>query len=256
MNTFLLSSTSNDFTTYLKPPIRLDPSKCYEAALLSIDTFNSFPNVTDENNELKYTTDDGATWKIIKLAKGSYELSSINDEIQRQMVANGDYESNTTDQFYVTITANVSTLKSIVEVTNQRVQVDLGTVGPTLGFPAGKVLEYGYHESPSIVDIMKINSILVKVDIISGSYVNGSQSPVIYSFYPNVAPGRKIVERPSPSLIYYPVNRREIDSIRVWLTDQDNRPIDFRGERVTVRLCIREVFDLKREIKEAISLSI
>ena len=99
----------------------------------------------------------------------------------------------------------------------------------------------GYHQSPKIVDIMKINSILVNVDIISGSYVNGVQKPVIYSFFPNVAPGRKIVERPTPALTYYPVNTRLIDRIAIWLTDQNGRAIDFRGETITVRIALREV---------------
>ena len=57
----------------------------------------------------------------------------------------------------------------------------------------------GYNESPNIVNIIQVNSILVNLDIISGSYVNGSASPTIYSFYPNVSPGYKIVERPSPT---------------------------------------------------------
>ena len=254
MITFLFSGTSNDFTTPLMPPLRLDPSKRYEVALLSVDMYNSIPNITEENNELRYTTDDGDSWKTVKLDKGSYELSSINHEIQRQMIANDDYDKDSTIKFYLNVTANVSTLKSIVEVTNRRVQVDLGIIGPTLGFTKDAILRYGYHESPSIVDIMKINSILVNIDIISGSYINGSLSPVLYSFYPNVSPGFKIVERPNPSLIYYPVNRREIDSIRVWLRDQNNSPIDLRGERVTVRISLREVLDLKREIREALAL--
>ena len=97
--------------------------------------------------------------------------------------------------------------------------------------------------------MMKINSILVNIDIISGSYVNGSQCPVIYSFYPNVSPGYKIVERPNPSLIYYRVNIPNISRIRLWLTDQDNNPVDVRGERVTARIVVREV---KQTIKNAI----
>ena len=66
-----------------------------------------------------------------------------------------------------------------------------------------------------------------------GSYVNGFNTSAIYSFYPNVSPGYKIVERPSPSLIYYPVSRTEISSIRCWLTDQNGDAVDLRGERVT-----------------------
>jgi len=231
-----MSGTSNDFTTAYSPPLRLDPSKHYEAALLSIDLYNSFPNITDENNQLKYSTDSGKQWKTIKLDTGSYELSSINDEIQRQLIENGDYDDVKSP---FSVTANLSTLKSIIEITKDEFKVDLDTLAPTLGFDLHKKLEKGYHESPKIVDIMKINSILVNVDVISGSYVNGSLSSAIYSFFPNVRPGRKIVERPSPSLIYFPINRFDINSIRVWLTDQNNKPIDVRAERVTVRIAIR-----------------
>jgi len=98
---------------------------------------------------------------------------------------------------------------------------------------------------------MKINSILVNVDIISGSYINGVQHPIIYSFFPNVAPGRKIVERPNPSLTYYPINKPYIDRIVVLLTDQNNNPIDLRGETVTLRIEIRPVINMKESIKQA-----
>ena len=86
---------------------------------------------------------------------------------------------------------------------------------------------------------------MIYIYIISGSYVNGSASPTIHSFYPNVSPGYEIVERPSPRLVFYPVSRDEINSMRVWLTDQNNDSIDLRGEKMTVRLCIREVKNVK-----------
>jgi len=222
----------------MKSPLLLDRNKRYEAALYSVDLYYSFPNIIEgENNELKYSSDNGSTWQIVKLNTGCYELETINKEIHRQMVANGHHDNG---QFYVNLTANVSTLKSIVEVTSENCKVNLGTLGPTLGFPSDTLLDRGYHESPNIVDIIKINSILVNIDIISGSYVNGSHSPVIYSFFPNVGPGYKIVERPRQELLYFPVNRSEINSIRVWLTDQDHRPVDVRGERVTLMIVIRE----------------
>ena len=212
--------------------------------------YNSFPNITDKNNVFKYSTDNGSTWKIIKIHKGSYQLSALNDEIQRLMIINGDYDSDN-DKFYIHISANISKLTSIVEITNQSYQIDFNvenSIGPSLGFEP-IIVKYGNNESQNIVDIMKINSILVNTDIISGSYVNGSQCPVIYSFYPNVSPGYKIVERPNPSLIYCPVNISNINSIRIWLTDQNNNPIDVRDERVTARIVITEV---KQTIKEVI----
>jgi len=53
------------------------------------------------------------------------------------------------------------------------------------------------HESESVVNILSINSILVNVDIIGGSYVNGKTQNTIYSFFPDISPGFKIVEKPS-----------------------------------------------------------
>ena len=248
-----MTGNSSDFTVQYTPPLRLDPTRKYEAALLSIDLYNSLPNITDENNTLKYSTDSGTTWKTINLPTGSYEVKNINEEITRIMKENNDYISSR-NQAFINVKSNASTLKSIVEVLGKNVKLDLDTLGPTLGFCSNttKILGEGYHESPNIVNIMKITSILVNLDIISGSYVNGAKSPVIYSFFPNVPPGYKIVERPRPSLVYYPVNRFDIDSMRIWLTDQNNQKVDFRGETVTVRIAIREIFNLKREIEEAI----
>ena len=52
-----------------------------------------------------------------------------------------------------------------------------------------KLYTSGFHESENMVNIHTINSILVNIDIISGSYVNGSTQPTIYSFFPDVSSG-------------------------------------------------------------------
>ena len=43
-----------------------------------------------------------------------------------------------------------------------------------------------------MVNILTINSILSHIDIISGSYVNGSTQPTIYSIFPMSLPGIKL----------------------------------------------------------------
>ena len=247
--TFIMTSNSTDFITSYSPTIMLDSNKNYEAALISLDTYHSFPNIvsddndpkTIENNIFKYSNDDGKTWKTITLDTGSYELSAINSEIQRQMIENGDFDVEN-NSFYINITTNISTLKSVIEITNDNYKVYFGvesSIGPVLGF-GPTILSSGYNISPNIVDIMKVNSILVNIDIIEGSYVNGSNSPTIYSFYPNVAPGYKIIERPT-TIIYYPVSNYNIRTMRVWLTDQDGNSVDLRGEMLAVRVALREV---------------
>mgnify|MGYP003406501026 FL=1 len=61
MSTFILSGNTSDFTT-CHHSVNLDPNKKYEAALLSLDTYNSIPNITAGiNNVLSYSTDNGKT---------------------------------------------------------------------------------------------------------------------------------------------------------------------------------------------------
>ena len=110
-----------------------------------------------------------------------------------------------------------------------------------------KILDIGYHESETIVNIMKVNSILVNIDIIEGSCVNGKNEPTIHSFFPNVSPGYKIIERPN-ILTWFPISRSNISSMRVWLTDQNGDSIDMRGEVLTVRISIREKTNIEQSI--------
>lgn len=246
MVSFILSGNTSDFIT-VHDNLKLDPEKNYEVALLSLDTYNSIPNIIENrNNHLKYSIDDGVTWKTIALNTGAYELQGINNEVKRQLIVNGDDESA------INITANISRLTSIVNIEDPHYKIDFGvdnSIGSILGFEK-TIIGFGYNESSNIVDIMPVNSILVNIDIIMGSYVNGFQSPTLYCFHPNVSPGFKIVERPNPKLIYYPLSRHDISRMRVWLTSENGELIDFRNEIITIRIHLRESNSIFEEVSK------
>ena len=155
------------------------------------------------------------------------------------MRSNGHWDSDN-DEYFVSIAANLSTLRSILNISNGY-QIDFGienSIRTVLGFE-NRVYDR-YTESENIVNILSINSILVNVDCIQGSYVNGNHSPTIYSFFPNVSPGYKIVQNPK-NLIYLPVTLSTIASIEVSLTDQNEQLLNLRGETVTIRFHIRSI---------------
>ena len=91
-----------------------------------------------------------------------------------------------------------------------------------------------------MVNILTINSILVNIDIISGSYVNGCTQPIIYSFFPDVSPGYKIIEKPH-NLLYLTITADTIHSITIWLTDQNGDELNLRGENLSMRFHLREI---------------
>jgi len=108
-----------------------------------------------------------------------------------------------------------------MEISND-FQVDFraqNSISSVLGF-RNQVYEEGIHESQNVVNILSINSFLMKVDVIGGSYVNGRTQNTIYSFFPNVSPGYKIVENPR-NLVYLPVILDKINKMETVVTDQN-----------------------------------
>ena len=98
------------------------------------------------------------------------------------------------------------------------------SINSLIGFDS-KLYTLGFNESENMVHILTINSILVNTDIISGSYVNGFTQPTIYSFFPDVSPGYKIIENPH-NLLYLPLTSDAIHSITILLTDQHGKELN------------------------------
>ena len=211
--------------------INLDPYKTYGIAVESIDTYYSFPNIKDGiNNVFKYSKN--GTDVTLKIPTGCYDIDNINSTIKDLMGADGGQ---------ITISQIVPQLKSSITIANN-FTVDFtapNSINSILGFNS-QVLNAGLHISENIVNINSTNSIFVNCDLISTSYVNGQNSPVIYSFFPNVPPGYKIIKE-LPRLDFIPINKSQINSIRVWLTDQDGNYLNFRNETITIRFYLGEL---------------
>ena len=127
-------------------------------------------------------------------------------------------------------------------VINNNCEVDFRRytfINSLLGFDS-KLYTSGSNESENMVNILSINSIAFNTDIISGTYVNGSTQPTIYSFFPNVSPGYKIIEN-RYNLLYFPITADTIHSITIWLTDQNGNELNLRGENLSKRFHLREI---------------
>ena len=76
-----------------------------------------------------------------------------------------------------------------------------------------------------MVNILTTNSILVNIYIISGSYVNVSTQPTIYSFFPVGSLAYKVIENPH-NFLYLPITSDTINSTTIWLTDQNGNELN------------------------------
>jgi hypothetical protein len=242
----LISDRSTRIRTKFNPLIQLDKTKKYEIALVSLETYYSFPNIDSTNNNYRYSPDNGTTWFNINIPEGSYEITDINAYLQKTMKSNGHYNT-ANNSYYVSIDPNNNTLKAVLSIVSPY-KVDFTTansIRTVLGFnnqiysSAATPPAAQEHESPNIVNILSVNSLRVTSDIIASSYTNGGTDNIIYSFFPNVGPGYKIVQEPI-NLIYLPVTLNTISHMETKLVDQNGNLINLRGEELSIRFHIRQ----------------
>lgn len=216
------------------PPIELNQN--YSCGLISLDTYNSIPNVDVENNLFHIGE------HVIKIPVGSYEINDISDLIMgkyEKLKTNEKTKAIDTYSFY--IQPNYNTLQTEIFSSKDVIYFNKnGTIGSLLGFTS-KILEPNkIHTSDKTIDITKINSICVECNIINGSYINNESAHTIHQFALVVSPGYKITETPL-NVIYLPVNTSQIHTIILKVVDQNGNLINFRGERITIRLHLKPI---------------
>ena len=235
----MISDRGTRIRTKFNPLIQLDERKKYEMALVSLETYYSFPNIDSANNNFRYSPDNGTNWIKINIPEGCYEITDINEYIKRTMKDNGHYDA-ANDRYYITIEPNNNTLKSVMSI-GSNYKVDFRptySISTILGFNSQKYSK-GYNESENIVNILSVNSLRVTSDVIGSSYTNGGTENIIYSFFPNVGPGYKIVQEPM-NLIYLPVILNTISQMETKLVDQNEKLMNLRGEERSIRFHIKE----------------
>ena len=204
-------------------------------ALVGLETYYSFPNIHITKNNLRYSREDGLTWHDINVPEGCYEISDINIYMQKILKERGTSENS------ISIEPNNNTLKCVLNVA-AGYKVDFTTANSlrtVLGFSA-KIYAEGYNESENIVNIISVSSLRISNDLISGSYNNGVRGKIICSFFPNVAPGNKIIEL-TVNLIYLLITLNTISRMETKLEDQDGKPINLRGEELSIRFHVRQI---------------
>lgn len=226
--TLTLTGSSSSLNAYFHPEIELDNHYNYSCSLLDLHTYNSIPNIHENNNKLYYTNADGIS-DFITVPVGSYEIHEIATYLHNILKEKG---------ITFNMKGNKNTMKCIIECD---VILDFrpnDCIGSVLGFSKRVLSDERMYKSDNIINIHHINIIRIDCDLTTGSFHNGERSHTIYEFSPSVSPGYKIMEQPK-NLIYLPVIRRRINTINISVVDQNGDLVDFRGETITCRIHIK-----------------
>lgn len=190
-------------------------------------------NIIVQNNKIKIEEGetlyyyDPKNLNTIEIPEGTYEISEIVKEVQKQLP---DFN----------LTADTVTMKATLLSQHHVFDFLKQGIGPSLlGFYGLSTPGIPYH-SKNKVNINNVNVIRVKCNIANGSFLNGNKTHSIHSFYPQAPPGYKIIEVPR-NIIYFPVNKRTLDVVSITFADQHDRPISFNGEETTITCHIKKI---------------
>lgn len=249
MSEFLLSlssdnltgtDTSSDFTTKFN---RLALNGNYKIGLESLNVWYSLYNISSSYNNNKLRYNNGVTNKTITIVDGLYSIDDLQTYLESQFIANGDYTAGTPNVFYINFAPNYNTFRCRLTISGGY-SVDFsnpstyGYLHTLLGFNPAVYNDTTEGQKP--VNITSSNdSIQLHCDIITGSFVNGSKSDVLYQFQFTVAPSSLQEIKPN-KILYLPIKYTSgfLDRIRLYFTNQSGTPIDFNGERVSVLLSL------------------
>lgn len=222
---FTLSGKKSTLSADFNPPIYLDDDSEYVLGLLSFETYNTIPNIEKPNNVFQFINKPP-----INIPTGAYELHDIEEVIQSKLGSEGSF----------TLRGNNGTLRTILKSSLPVDFSDKTSIGELLGFEPKRYEADRLHTSEHITKIMKINAILIHCNITVGSFKNGKPGHIIHQFFPTVPPGFKIVETPNP-VIYLPISTKTITNITVKILDQDDKPVSFSEETLTVGLHLKKL---------------
>ena len=222
------------------PNIDLGEVDNYCIGLIGLHTYNSIPNIDEGCNKFYYKEKTDNILKCIVIPTGSYEISDIEKYIDTELRKGiTDVKPNKVEKL-LSLKPNNNTLKC--EIFSEKYEINfkpMDSIATLLGFSHKTLSVNQNHESDLPVSIAKVHTIRIHCNIVQGAFYNGKESHTLYEFAVSVDPGYAINIEPQ-HIIYLPVNASTISNITVKILDQNSEFVNFRSEKIIVRLELKK----------------
>lgn len=210
--------------------IILKDNVTYNAALVRLSVTSFFPNISETNNRFYYSNKGSTDIKVIQLDSGAYEIEDLNKLISAYTQKN------------ITIALLTSTGKTLITLADGwKVYFNKPkTFRNLLGFLTADFIEESLNMSDTICDVVDTQSIYVNCNIVSGAYLDGMSSNILYSFDNKIGWGRLICLSPNP-LQECPVIIKHFNELIFRFHNEDKKPINFMKSHISLKLQIRQL---------------
>ena len=235
-------SKPEDFIIKFDPVKHLPNDMNHELAVDRVSMTYSWHNINTEynNNTIKYSKDNGSTWKEISFVDGMYSYDDINEYINNVITENDDEPSN--NRVGIKIYFVLTSYKVVVELGNQwQLDIRNSNFGELIGFEPIIIKNTSYSSKlPNITN--SVDSIQINSDIITDSITDGRYSNTLVVIpTDNLTRSYPFTFEPKRAL-FSPISKTNISEMRIYITDSLGRPINFNGVDWYVNLILRSSF--------------
>ena len=226
---------------YRSQPLQTN-NKQFEIAVTFLSGYTGIFNATNTINKFyctKSITDEDGFIEITR-PLGAYEIESMNDEIKRIIIEEGQY---TEANYPFTIKPSFSTLGSNIEISSQGPIITFepdDTIRNLLGFNKATIGE-PYNLSSNPVDILLFDNTFIETDIAQGMIFRGKRSGIIFNRSMDINPAFKYVHKCRSGVQWYMMESKDIISnICFKLKKENNRLVSFNGQSIIFRLSTKK----------------
>ena len=234
-------SKPENFLTRFNKPITLDSNYEHEIGLNRVINFSfTWFNVTPDYGSqlIKYSSDNGSTFQDITFPSGVWNYTDF-DEYIKEITKTGDNDDPT---YPISISFDTTTFRVTIELaTNFQLDLSKSNFNDLIGFDK-KVVKDAVNIGQRVPNLSQDTDILnVHCDLVNSSLVDGDESDIIYTFSTSVLrPSYSFTLEPR-RVTFNPVNKQQISSIRIYITDGKRRLINLNGADTSFSLILRKV---------------
>ena len=191
------------------------------------------------NQKIAYSKDGGKTYTNIDFPQGVWDYRDIDNFIKSK-TKTVDSEGN--EEFPITLTFDEPIFRVLVTLDKDyRLDLRKSNFNKLIGFDK-VVLSDERNVSPNVPNLSEDTDVLnIHCDLISDSLVDGVESDIIFSFGTGtLRPSYNFVLEPR-RVIFNPVNKTRVSSIRIYVTDGLRRPVYLNHADTAFSLILKKV---------------
>ena len=245
LSSYSVKNQSNNrpenFITRFNKPITLDSNYEYEIGLnriinMSFTWFNVNPSYG--NQLIKYSSDDGSTFHNITFPSGAWNYSEFDEHI-KEITMKGTINNPI---YPISLEFNSTTFRVTVTLaTNYQLDLTHSNFNDLIGFDK-KVLKDEVNIGIRVPNLSQDTDILnIHCDLVNTSLVDDEDSDIIYTFSTSVLqPSYSFTIEPR-RVTYNPINKQQISTIRIYITDGKRRLINLNEADTSFSLILKRI---------------